>query len=360
MLKIEIKAQKPTPTYPVNPKFGTAFTPHLLQIDVEEGQTSFKAVIRTSDEPELFKASSVVFHYGQSIFEGMKAFRQKNGSVALFRPELHAKRFMKSAQMLAIPEIGENIFLEALNAFVKAEKESVPSQDDHALYLRPLMIARDEIVKVGKSKKYSFYILGCVVGSYFPGGQSKPAKVLVCREFVRAVPGGLGEAKTAANYAASLAPQAFAEKHGCDQVLYLDGIHHDLVDELGGMNFFVIKNKNELHTPVLNGSILHGVTRQSLLELAPTLGLKPFESKLSFTQIIEDIKSGVITEAFACGTAAVIHNIGEFLVLNKKSDQPQSIKLNLESPVSQRLLTEMKQIQRGEKPAPGRWLATVE
>ncbi|MBK9294182.1 MAG: branched-chain amino acid aminotransferase [Oligoflexia bacterium] len=360
MLKIEIKNRLPTPQYPQNPKFGTQFTPHLLQIDLQEGQTDFNAVIRASQDTEPFRASTVVLHYGQSIFEGMKAFRQKNNTVAIFRADLHAKRFMHSARMLAMPEIGEDVFLQALKEYVRFEKESVPQLEDHALYLRPLMIARDEIVKVGKSKKYSFYILGCVVGSYFSGGQAKPAKVMVCKEFVRAVPGGLGEAKTAANYAASLAPQAFAEKHGCDQVLYLDGIEHKFVDELGGMNFFIVRNGNELCTPKLNGSILHGVTRQSILEIANSLGLKPKEEKLSFDEILEQIKSGVVTEAFACGTAAVIHSIGEFLFLTKKSDAPNSIKLPSETPVGQKLLSELKQIQRGIKKAPGQWLTLIE
>lgn len=360
MLEIKILETKSTPQYPSNPKFGTAFTPHIMQWDIDTSQNDFggPAEVKAMATGERFTTSSVIFHYGQSIFEGMKAFRQKDGSVGIFRADLHARRFMKSAEALAMPVISEADFLFLLKEYVRIEKDSVPDLENHALYLRPLMIARDEIVKVGRSKKYSFYILACVVGSYFAGGVAKPARVLVCKEFVRAVPGGLGEAKTAANYAASLAPQSHAEKNGCDQVLYLDAIHHDFVDELGGMNFFIVRN-GELVTPALNGSILRGVTRQSLLEIAPSLGLKAREEKLSFSQIIKDIESGAVTEAFACGTAAVIHSIGEFLFQEKKSDKPASIKLPQKAPVATKLLEHLKKIQRGEIAAPDKWIFKI-
>ncbi len=360
MIDIKTQPKLSAPTYPENPKFGTAFTPHLLQMDIEAGvKGPYLAAIKYLNEGEKFTPASVVFHYGQSIFEGLKAYRQKDGSVAIFRLDLHAKRFMKSAEKLAMPIIGEEVFIKAVEEFVRFESESVPSLPNHALYLRPLLIARDEIVKVGKSKNYSFYVLSCVVGSYFPGGQAKPAKVLMCREFVRAIPGGgLGEAKTAANYAASLAPQAHAEAAGCDQVLYLDAIHHDFIDELGGMNFFMVKG-NEIITPELNGAILRGVTRQSLLEIAPTLGLKASEKKLSFTQMVKDIQSGIVTEAFACGTAAVIHSIGEFSIQEKQGGPLSQVRLPSATPVAAKLLEAIQHIQRGEIKAPGQWLRKV-
>lgn len=356
VLPIKILNRLPTPQYPHQPKFGTAFTPHILQIDLDTSSNApLQAVIRAQTEGERFTVASIVLHYGQSIFEGMKAFRQKDGSVAIFRPELHAERFMKSAERLAMPLLGKDVFLKALEEYVRIEKDSVPSAPEHALYLRPLMIAKDEIVKVGRSKKYSFYITACVVGSYFASGNAKPARVWVCREFVRAAPGGLGEAKTAANYAASLYPQTLAEKLGCDQVLYLDAIKHDLVDELGGMNFFIVKN-GELLTPRLNGAILRGVTRQSILDISSRLGLKAKEGDISFTEMVKGVADGSVTEAFACGTAAVVHSIGEFLVQNKKDDSPQSVRLPSATPVASKLLETLSQIQRGQTEVPSGWL----
>ncbi len=373
MLKINASEKLPTPKFPLHPKFGTAFTPHVLQIDIDESSNApLTARIVPLKQGETFTASSVVFHYGQSIFEGMKAFRQKDGSVAIFRPDLHAKRFMQSAEKLAMPIIGEEIFIKALEEFIRFEKDCVPSEPQHALYIRPLMIAREEIVKVGKATHYSFYVITCVVGSYFAGGQGKPAKVLVCREFVRAVPGGgLGEAKTSANYAASLAPQAHGESLGCDQVLYLDGVVHDFVDELGGMNFFVVRKSKqksgsgtaitEIVTPSLNGAILHGVTRRSLMELAPVLGFKAVEEKISFNQLIADIKNGEVTEAFACGTAAVIHSIGEFVIQDTKTSEAISVKLPESTPVAKKLYETLTGIHHGEVslPTSQNWLHKI-
>lgn len=307
---------------------------------------------------EAFFPGNLTLHYGQSIFEGMKAYAQPDGKVAIFRPDLHAQRFLKSANRMAMAKISEEDFMQCVTEYVRFESESVPPEEDHSLYLRPLMIAADDQVKVGRSKTYRFYVLGCIVGGYFGGNTIRQAKVLVNRSFVRACPGGLGEAKTAANYAASLYPQALAEKLGCDQVLYLDAHSHEAVDELGGMNFFVIKN-NELITPEMNGAILNGVTRRSLLQLAPEFGLKAVERRLTMTEIIQGVRSGEIKEAFACGTAAVIQPIGELLLQDREGSPTESLKIPGPFETSLNLRTRLVEIQRGRKPDPGHWRFTV-
>jgi branched-chain amino acid aminotransferase len=354
---MELTTCKPLPKakYQLDPKFGTVFAPHMLRMEIGHDSGSYKGEI-VPFAKEMFSPATVVFHYGQAIFEGMKAFVQKDNSVAVFRADLHAKRFALSSQKMSMPVIPEKIFLECIQKYVAFEKESVPHEADHALYLRPLMIGRDEILKVGQSKNYSFYILGCIVGNYFPGGAVRAAKVLVNRQFVRAFPGGLGEAKTAANYAMSLTPQTYADKHGYNQVLYLDAIEHEWIDELGGMNFFVVKKSGELVTPVLNGCILNGVTRRSILEYAPSLGIKTKEEKLSWTAVKKGIQSGEITEAFACGTAAVVQPIGELAFQENTTSPLEKLTLPATFPTSLKLLEAVKGLQRGNIKAPGDWL----
>ncbi|MEQ1877413.1 MAG: branched-chain amino acid aminotransferase [Bdellovibrionia bacterium] len=358
MLKFKYCHRHPKVEYAPNPKFGTIFTPHMLHMKISADNSTELAAEIVPFADEFFSPGALVLHYGQSIFEGMKAYRQANGGVAIFRPDLHAKRFVKSAERMAMPALSEKVFLDCLREYVAFEQENVPNEPEHSLYLRPLMIARDTMVKVGRSKTYTFYILGCIAGSYFPGGAMKGCKVLVNRQFVRAFPGGLGEAKTAANYAASLWPQSIAEKHGCDQVLYLDGIKHDYIDELGGMNFFMVRG-GQLVTPVLNGAILNGVTRRSILDIASQLKLVAREEKISFTELKEGIQAGTITEAFACGTAAVVSPIGEILYQDQLTDEPKSLKLSKEFPVGAQIGDLLKSIQRGVTPAPGDWLLRV-
>jgi len=355
MLEIKKCEKRPKATYPLHPKFGTIFGPHVLRINFNTDNTDqFNAEIIPYDT-EVFAPGSSVLHYGQSIFEGLKVYRQKDGSVAAFRADLHAARFMKSARRLAMPEIGEDVFLKCLKEYMHFEEESVPSEEEHSLYIRPLLIARDEIIKIGRSKTYSFFILSAIAGSYFHGRASKSAKVLVNREFVRAFPGGLGEVKTAGNYAASLMAQTYAEKYNCDQVLYLDAMKHDIVDELGGMNFFMVR-QGELVTPALHGTILNGVTRRSILELAPTLGYKVRETNISFTEMLSEIESGKVTETFACGTAAVIHSIGELVVQEKTNGPTRTYTLPTETPISSRMLETLSAAQRGRHPVPTGWL----
>lgn len=350
-------AKLPKVQYELNPKFGTVFSPHMLKMTYTADTKVFEAEI-TPFQSEMMSPATLVLHYGQSIFEGMKAYRSKDGSVSVFRADLHAKRFFKSAETMAMAPLPEDVFLKCLLEFVKFEQESVPSEAEHSLYLRPLLFARDEIVKLGPSKKYTFYIMATIAGRYFAASGITPAKVYVNKQAIRAFPGGTGEAKTAGNYAASLLPQAHAIKLGCDQVLYLDAVAHDNIDELGGMNFFMVRG-NELVTPSLTGAILNGVTRRSILEMAPKVGMTSKEEPISFSQLVKDIKAGNIKECFACGTAATVHPIGTFLVQDNPSSPIETVSLSNEFPVALRILEMISAVQRGHIPSPGNWLFKV-
>lgn len=356
MNKVTIKkgTKLPKVTYTLNPKFGTVFSPHMLRMNYSAETKEFDAEI-VPFQPEMMSPATLVLHYGQSIFEGLKAYRQKDGSVGVFRADLHAARFFKSAEKMAMAPLPEDVFMKCLLEFVDFERDSVPGEPDHSLYLRPLLFARDELVKLGPSKKYTFYIMATIAGKYFAASGITPAKVLVNKTYVRAFPGGTGEAKTAGNYAASLMPQAHALSLGCDQVLYLDAVKHDFVDELGGMNFFMVKD-NSLVTPKLTGAILNGVTRRSILELAPSLGLTPKEDSISFSQLMKDIQSGAVKECFACGTAAIVHPIGQFLVEDKTGATPQEVRLSPDFPIALKVLDTIQKAQRGQIEAPGHWI----
>jgi len=356
-MNIITKLQKlPPVSYKPNPVFGTVFSPHVLRMELNlEGENNFDAVIKPL-ENETYSPAMAALHYGQTIFEGMKAYVQKDNSVGVFRADLHARRFRKSANRMAMAEIPEEIFLNCIKEYTAFVADNVPHEPDHSLYLRPLLIAADSKIKVGTSQKYLFYIMSTIAGNYFGGsGKYRPARVMVDRQFVRAYPGGLGETKTAANYAASIWPQRIAAKNECDQVLYLDSTHHEFIDELGGMNFFAVRN-NELITPKLNGCILDGVTRRSILEICPQLDIKTTETQLSFSELKKEIQAGTITEAFACGTAAVVSPIGEFLFKDTPTSPFEKVTLKSEPKISLQLLDVIQKVQRGQIDAPGNWI----
>lgn len=353
------KERLPKVNYELNPKFGAVFTPYYLRMKIARGQTSdFHAEILPVGGMDLSPGTAAL-HYGQSIFEGMKAFKQPDGGAAIFRADLHAKRFKSSAHKMVMSEIPEEIFIECLKAYVKASLENVPNEEGHSLYLRPLLFAADPVIKVGTSQTYEFLVMSTIAGGYFQSGQKpQPAKVMIDRTYVRAFPGGTGEAKTAGNYAASIRPSFEAAEVGCDQVLYLDALEHEYVDELGGMNFAYIKG-NELITPALNGCILHGVTRRSILEIAPLVGLKPVEKRVSVTEMIKDIESGAVKEAFACGTAAVVSAIGAFYFQDKKDGPYRWVNLQGPTTATEKIRQTLTGIQRGLTKAPGDWLVKV-
>jgi branched-chain amino acid aminotransferase len=355
MNKITSLKKLPPVKYDLNPPFGTVFAPHVLRMHLNSDEKNDYSAEIAPLAADPFSPATAAFHYGQSIFEGMKAYRLKDGSVGIFRADLHATRFRNSARRMVMADMPEEIFINCLKEYVAFVADNVPSEPGHSLYLRPIMFASEPKLKVGASKTYDFYVLSTIAGSYFSGGLVKSARVLVNREFVRAYPGGLGEIKTAANYAASIWPQRLASQKECDQVLFLDAVHHEYIDEMGGMNFFAIRGQ-ELLTPSLNGSILHGVTRRSIIELAPSLGFKVREMQLSFTELRKQIESGEVTEAFACGTAAVVSPIGELLFQETVASPTESIVLKGKPSSSLQILEKLSNIQRGLEPAPGPWI----
>ena len=293
-----------------NPAFGRIFTDHMVVIPYRDGkwqQGELKAY-----GPLMLDPSASSLHYGQAIFEGYKAFAQPDGSIKTFRPEQNAERFNRSAARLAMPAIPVELFLEAGDALIAQDRNWVPKNTGESLYMRPLMIATDPYLGVRPSEEYLFVLFASPAGAYFPKGV-KPVTVWISEDFVRAAPGGTGEAKCAGNYAASLMAQSQAQEKGCDQVVWLDAVHREFIEEMGGMNlFFVYKDGEKITvvTPELTGTLLPGITRRSLLEMAKDLGYATEERKLSVQQWRDDIASGRMTEVFACGTAAVITPVG--------------------------------------------------
>ncbi|MEW2274067.1 branched-chain amino acid aminotransferase [Streptomyces griseofuscus] len=299
-----------------NPGFGRHFTDHMVTIRWTEGRGWHDAQL-VPYGPISLDPSTQVLHYGQEIFEGLKAYRQPDGSIALFRPEANARRFRTSARRMAMAELPEDLFIAALDALLAQDADWVPPHGgEAALYLRPFMIATEAALGVHPANEYMFLLIASPSGAYFSGGV-KPVTIWVAEDHVRAVPGGTGDAKTGGNYAASLLPQAEAAAHGCDQVVYLDAVTRTKVEESGSMNVaFVYGDK--IVTPTLTGSILEGITRDSLLQVARDLGYQAEEGVITLEQWRVDAASGALTEVFACGTAAVVTPIGH---VKTKSDE---------------------------------------
>ena len=350
MLNIESKiSELPKLQYEPNPPFGSVHVPVMLWFDLGKTQgTPDKVTIEALDDMSLSPFCSTL-HYGQSIFEGMKAYRQSEDSVAVFRPELHAQRFSKSAASMAMAEFSPELFLECINAYVSACKKYVPTEPGHSLYLRPLLIANDPVIKVRTASTYRFAIMGSIVGPYFNSNQ-KGARVLINKSFIRAFPGGTGEAKTSANYALSLNALEYAYSKDFDQVLYVDALKKEKVEELGGMNFFMVKD-GELYTPRLDGQILHGVTRRSVLEIASKLGIKCHEKDILLSELIG---SGV-SEIFASGTAAAIAPLAEIGVQESK-DHPLEIYKYGQSQVGAKIYNFLTDTHHGKTDMSAEWL----
>ncbi|MFD3653180.1 branched-chain amino acid aminotransferase [Streptomyces sp. 24-1644] len=297
----------------VSPGFGRHFTDHMVTIRWTEGRGWHDAQL-VPYGPLSMDPANMTLHYAQEIFEGLKAYRQPDGTVASFRPQANAERFQRSAARLAMPELPVETFIAACDALVQQDKAWVPEHGgEESLYLRPFMIAAEVGLGVRPANEYLFIVIASPAGAYFPGGV-KPVSIWLSENRVRAVPGGMGDAKTGGNYAASLLAQAEAAAQGCDQVAYLDAVEHKWVEELGGMNLYFVyggkDGKKRLVTPELTGSLLAGVTRDSLLKVARDLGYEPEEGRVSIDQWKADTENGTLTEVFACGTAAVITPVG--------------------------------------------------
>ncbi|HZX83333.1 MAG TPA: branched-chain amino acid aminotransferase [Reyranella sp.] len=290
-----------------NPGFGRVFSDHMVTIRYHESKGWYDARIEPR-APIPMDPAAAVLHYAQEIFEGLKAYRTKDGSATMFRPLENARRFQQSAERLAMPSLPEELFLEACDLLVKTDREWIPDGDG-SLYIRPFMFANEIFLGVKPSSDYLFIVIASSVGSYFK--TDAPAVSLwVSQEFTRAAPGGTGAAKCGGNYASSLLAQAEATRNGCDQVVFLDAVEQKWVEELGGMNIFFVFDDGSMVTPPLGGTILPGITRSSLLTLAKDKGIKVREDRYSIDQWRADSRSGRLREAFACGTAAVVTPIG--------------------------------------------------
>lgn len=335
--------------------FGRTFTDHMVLIPYRDGawqQGEIKAYGPLSLDP-----SCSSLHYGQSIFEGFKAFAQPDGGVATFRPQSNAERFNRSAKRLAMPALPPELFMEAADAYITLERNWVPRNVGESLYLRPLMIATDPFLGVRPASEYLFVLFGSPAGAYFPKGV-RPVTVWISEDYVRAAPGGTGEAKCAGNYAASLVAQAQAEQKGCDQVVWLDAVQREYVEEMGGMNLFFVyqqDGKTVLVTPELTGTLLPGITRDSLLQLGRDLGYETVERRLSVSEWRADIAAGRMTEVFACGTAAVITPVG----FVKANGFEMTINHGENGPVTMALRDALLAIQHGTAPDAHGWMHQV-
>ncbi|WP_409485262.1 branched-chain amino acid aminotransferase [Arsenicicoccus dermatophilus] len=292
-----------------DPGFGKHFTDHMVLATWTRDAGWHDAEV-VPYGPLTLDPSTAVFHYGQEIFEGMKAYRHADGSVWTFRPEQNAARFARSAHRLGLPELPQADFLESIRALVDVDQVWVPEHGgESSLYLRPFMIGTESGLGVRPSTHVTYCVIASPAGAYFSGG-IKPVSLWVTPQYTRAAPGGTGAAKCGGNYAASLAAQLEAQSQGCDQVVFLDAVERRYIEELGGMNLFFVKRDGTVMTPQLSGSILEGVTRSSILEVARELGHEVEERRISLEEWREGVGSGEITEVFACGTAAVVTPVG--------------------------------------------------
>ncbi len=333
--------------------FGKIFTDHMFIMNYTEGKGWHDARI-VPYGPISLDPSAMVFHYGQEMFEGLKAYRGADGKARLFRPDMNAKRAIKSNERLCIPEIPEEVFVEAIKAIVKVDEDWIPEDDGTSLYIRPFVIATDEFLGVSPSKTYLFMIILSPSGAYYANGLA-PVGIWIEDDYVRAVRGGMGFAKTGGNYAASLAAQVKAHDDGYSQVLWLDGVERKYIEEVGAMNIF-FKINGKIVTPMLNGSILPGVTRNSVITLCKAFGYDVEERKVSVDELIEAAKSGTLEECFGTGTAAVISPVGKL----RYKDDVFEINNNEIGKVCQKLYDTITGIQNGSVEDTFGWTVSIE
>jgi branched-chain amino acid aminotransferase len=294
-----------------NIPFGKIFSDHMFYADYIDGEWVNPQIVPLDEM--LLHPGNMALHYGQTLFEGMKASKSKNGKPLLLRPEKHLERLNASARRLCMVEVPEEIFMEGLKALLKVDVDWIPPMAGSALYLRPFLFAFDHTLGVKPSESYRFMILTCPVGPYY----SAPIKLKADAHYVRAVVGGVGEAKAAGNYAASLMPANIAREEGCDQVMWLDGVHHKFVQEVGTMNiFFVIGD--DIVTPKTDGAILKGITRDSIITLLRADGYNVVERLINIDEIFLAHKTGRLKEIFGSGTAAVVNEVNEVSYLDQK------------------------------------------
>jgi branched-chain amino acid aminotransferase len=332
--------------------FGVDFTDYMFNMDYHPDSGWHHARIEPY-QSIVMDPSTMVLHYGQGVFEGLKAYKTASGNIQLFRPEQNIARLNRSCRLLCIPEIDEQFSIDALKELLKLEKRWVPGAPGTSLYIRPTIIATDPFLGVRASKTYRFFIILSPVGAYYPEGFN-PVKIWVTRKHVRAVRGGVGEAKTPGNYAASLYAGEQAHKEGYTQVLWLDGVEQKYIEEVGSMNIFFVFD-DTLITPELNGSILPGITRKSVIELANHWGMKVIERKISIDEVIESQIQGKKMEIFGTGTAAVISPVG----LIRYQNQEYTINEGKVGALTQKLYDALTDIQYGHAADPLNWIVPV-
>lgn len=329
--------------------FGKHICPIMIQSQYDKGEWGKVDLIPYG--PLHLDPCAKVFHYGQEIFEGMKVFRHPDESIHMFRPEMNARRFNQSAKRMAMPEVPEEMFLAACDAISAYCKSAVPRRLGESLYLRPFMIATEIGMGIKPAKQFLFVIVASPSGSYFSGDS---VKVYVEREEIRCAPGGVGFAKTGANYAASLSSYDKTIKLGCDQTMWLDAHEHKFIEEMSGMNFFCIID-GALHTPTLTDTILDGVTRRSIIDIARWEKMEVVERRISIDEVLEAVTAGRCTEAFVCGTAAVIAPVASFL---DKDGKTYKIK-DSQGKIGMSLREKLVGMQAGRVDAPEGWLYNV-
>lgn len=332
--------------------FGHVFTDHMFIMNYDEGQGWHDARIVPFGDITLSPAA-MVFHYGQEMFEGLKAYKGNNGEVYLFRPDMNAKRANNSNDRLCIPRIPEQDFVDAVRAVVDVDRDWIPTEEGTSLYIRPFIISTDDHLGVAPSKSYLFIIILSPSGAYYESGLA-PVGIWIEDEYVRAVRGGIGYAKTGGNYVASLAAQVKAHDGGYSQVLWLDGVERKYIEEVGAMNI-VFKINGKIVTPMLNGSILPGITRNSVLELCRSWGYEVEERKISVDELIEAAHSGALEEVFGTGTAAVVSPVGKLRYM----DEVFVIGNGGIGELTQKLYDELTGIQWGKRPDTRGWRQTV-
>lgn len=352
-IKIELtEKKKAKPAEGEKLGFGHIFTDHMFIMNYTEGKGWHDPRIVPYQNIALAPAA-MVFHYGQEMFEGLKAYRSEDGKTYLFRPDMNAKRANSSNARLCIPQIPEEDFVNAVETLVSVDKDWVPSTPGTSLYIRPFIIATDEFLGVAPSKTYLFMIILSPSGAYYESGLA-PVGIWIEDEYVRAVRGGIGFAKTGGNYAASLIAQVKAHNDGFSQVLWLDGVEREYIEEVGAMNIF-FKIDGKIVTPMLNGSILPGITRNSVIQLCKSWGYEVEERKISVDELIEAQNTGKLDECFGTGTAAVISPVGKL----RYKDDVMTINNGEIGPVSQKLYDNLTGIQWGKLPDPFGWRVEV-
>ncbi|RID84328.1 branched-chain amino acid aminotransferase [Peribacillus asahii] len=334
-------------------QFGKNFTDHMFIMDYMQGKGWHDPRI-VPYQPLTLEPSAMIFHYGQSVFEGLKAYLTEEEEVLLFRPEKNFERLNRSNERLCIPEIDVEFALKALKELIRVDRDWIPREEGTSLYIRPFIIATEPYLGVSPADRYKFIIIMSPVGSYYKEG-IKPVKIAVETDFARTVRGGTGEAKTGGNYAASLKAQEISEKSGYSQVLWLDGVEKKYIEEVGSMNVF-FKINGEVVTPALNGSILQGITRASIIELLQYWNVPVTERRISMQEVYDAYKAGQLEEAFGTGTAAVISPIGEFYWKEEK----MVINNGETGELSQKLYDTLTGIQNGKIADPLNWITKLE